>query len=276
MKILWQTIFHSVKLCESNQQNSMRLTWLDSNSWLIEMGGKNILLDPWLVGNLSFGNLPWLFQGSKTVQRPIPSNIDLILLSQGLPDHAHAPTLDALDRSIPVVASPRAAQVVKNLGYQQITALAPGQSHDFAGVAFKAVPGSPVGPTAIENGYILRDGHSSLYYEPHGYHSPELATESAIDVVITPLIDLKLPLLGAVIKGQDTALALCELLKPRFIVPTAAGGDVKFEGLLMSILTTAGTVSEFQDLLQAKSLATEVVDPQPWQPFNLAVNTPVP
>jgi L-ascorbate metabolism protein UlaG (beta-lactamase superfamily) len=275
MKTLWHTKIHSVKLDESNQQNSMKLTWLDSNSWLIEMGGKNILLDPWLVGDLSFGNLPWLFLGSKTVQRSIPPNIDLILISQGLPDHAHIPTLEALDRSIPVVASPSAAKVVKNIGYQQITALAPGESYDFAGVNIKAVPGSPVGLTAIENGYILRDSHSGLYYEPHGYHSPVLATEAAIDVVITPLIDLKLPLLGAVIKGKASALALCELLKPKFIVPTAAGGDVKFEGLLMSILTAEGTVAEFQDLLKGKSLDTEAIEPQPWQPFNLSLATSI-
>jgi L-ascorbate metabolism protein UlaG (beta-lactamase superfamily) len=245
----------------------MQLTWLDSNSWLIELGGKNILLDPWLVGNLSFGNLPWLFQGTKTVDRPLPSNIDLILLSQGLPDHAHPPTLAVLDRSIPVIGSPSAAQVVRKLGYQQVTALAPGETHHFAEIEIKAVPGSPVGPTAIENGYVLRSGDGSLYYEPHGYHSPLLATEAAIDVVITPLIDLKLPLIGAVIKGQASALALCELLKPDFIIPTAAGGDVKFEGLLMSILQAEGTVAEFQDLLTTKSLATTAIDPQPWKPF---------
>jgi L-ascorbate metabolism protein UlaG (beta-lactamase superfamily) len=249
----------------------MRLTWLDSNSWLIAIGSKNILLDPWLVGNLSFGKLPWLFQGSKTVTRPIPENIDLILLSQGLPDHAHPPTLEVLDRSIPVVASPSAAKVVQNLGYQQVKAIAPGDSYQFADILIKAMPGSPVGPTAIENGYVLRTETNSLYYEPHGYHSPVLAQEGAIDVVITPLIDLKLPLLGAVIKGQASALALCELLKPKFIVPTAAGGDVKFEGLLMSILSAEGTVAEFQTKLKTKSLPTEAIDPQPWQPFELAL-----
>ncbi|AFY93959.1 MBL fold metallo-hydrolase [Chamaesiphon minutus] len=247
----------------------MQLTWLDSNSWLIELGGKNILLDPWLVGNLSFGDLPWLFLGSKTIDRPIPANIDLILLSQGLPDHAHIPTLEVLDRSIPVVGSPSAAKVVQKLGYQQVTALAPGESYRFAQIDIKAVPGSPVGPTAIENGYILRADGTSLYYEPHGYHSPTLSQEPEIDIVITPLIDLKLPLLGPVIKGKASAIALCELLKPKFIVPTAAGGDIKFEGLLMSILTAEGTVAEFADLLTSKSLATKTIDPQPWQPFSL-------
>jgi L-ascorbate metabolism protein UlaG (beta-lactamase superfamily) len=251
----------------------MQLTWLDSNSWLIELGGKRILLDPWLVGKLTFGNLPWLFEGSKTVARSIPDRIDLILLSQGLPDHAHPPTLEVLDRSIPVVASPNAAKVVSNLGYRDITSLAPGESTRVGDLEIKAVPGSPVGPTAIENGYIIRGEGTSLYYEPHGYHSPTLEREGAIDVVITPLVDLKLPLLGAVIKGQASALDLCRRLQPQVIVPTAAGGDIKFEGVLMSILKDEGTVADFQAALAANSLSTKAIEPQPWQPFKLDLVT---
>jgi L-ascorbate metabolism protein UlaG (beta-lactamase superfamily) len=247
----------------------IQLTWLDSNSWSIELGNKHILLDPWLVGSLTFGNLPWLFEGTKTVNRPIPKNIDLILLSQGLPDHAHPPTLAALDRSIPVVASPSAAKIVRELGYLHVTALAPGESHTYGDINIKAVPGSPVGPGAVENGYIIRDASMSLYYEPHGYHHPSLAQEGKIDAIITALIDLKLPLVGAIIKGQTSALEVCELLKPKYIIPTAAGGDVKFEGILLSILKAEGSVAEFQTLLKSKSLDTESIDPQPWKTFTL-------
>ena len=47
----------------------MQLTWLDSNSWLIEIAEKRILLDPWIKGNLVFGNLNWLFKGTKNTER---------------------------------------------------------------------------------------------------------------------------------------------------------------------------------------------------------------
>jgi L-ascorbate metabolism protein UlaG (beta-lactamase superfamily) len=57
----------------------MQLTYLDSNSWLMEISGRRILLDPWLVGDLVFGNLPWLFKGRKNTERAIPENLDLIL-----------------------------------------------------------------------------------------------------------------------------------------------------------------------------------------------------
>ena len=94
----------------------MYLTWLDSNSWLIEIGSKQILIDPWIVGPLVFGNLSWLFKGERLTPRNIPEKVDLIVLSQGLEDHAHPETLKQLDKNIPVVASPTAAKVVQDLG----------------------------------------------------------------------------------------------------------------------------------------------------------------
>lgn len=251
----------------------MYLTWLDSNSWLIELANKRILLDPWLVDSLVFGNLPWLFAGKKNISRPIPDNIDLILLSQGLEDHAHPPTLKQLDRNIPVVASPNAAKVVRKLGYKQIETLAHEETFIFADkVEIKAVPGSPIGPTLVENGYLLKDleNGQTLYYEPHGYHSSSLKKNAPIDVIITPTIDIKIPLLGSVIKGQQSALEACKLLQPQVILPTAAGGEITFEGLLTSVLRSEGTIETFRDLLAQNNLSTQVIEPKPAQ--RVAIN----
>ena len=252
----------------------MHLTYFDSNSWLIEIDGARILLDPWLVGNLTFGNASWLFKGTKNNAHPIPENIDVILLSQGLEDHAHPPTLKELDHNIPVVASPNAAKVVQELGYSTIIPVAHGESHTINDkVEIKAIPGSPIGPTLTENAYIIRglESGKTLYYEPHGYHSQEIKTTESIDVVITPLISLKLPLLGAVIKGPKTALELCQAIKPQVILSTAAGGDVSFEGLLISILREEGTVAEFNDLLKQKGLSTTAIDPQSGESIELSL-----
>ncbi|MHC5729087.1 MAG: MBL fold metallo-hydrolase, partial [Nostoc sp.] len=217
----------------------MFLTWLDSNSWLLEIGGKRILIDPWLVGSLIFSNLDWLFKGLRSQNRPIPDNIDLILLSQGLEDHAHPQTLKLLDRSIKVVASPNAAKVVQQLGYSQVTTLAHGETFTLNNqVEIKAFPGSPVGPTLVENSYLLKELESGLtvYYEPHGYHSKQLKQAAPVDVVITPFVDLTLPLLGSFIKGGNSALEVVRWLEPQVILPTAAGGDVVFEGLITKLL----------------------------------------
>jgi L-ascorbate metabolism protein UlaG (beta-lactamase superfamily) len=244
----------------------MYLTWLDNNSWLMEIGRLRILIDPWLVGFLTFNNLDWLFKGSKTQARPIPENIDLILLSQGLEDHAHPPTLKQLDHDIQVVGSVNAAKVVKNLGYHQVTTLMPGEiftlNHQ---LEIKAVPGSPIGPMVTENGYLIKDLQTNftLYYEPHGYHSPQLQELAPVNVVITPMVDLSLPLLGPIIRGKNSALEVTKWLQPQFILPTAAGGDIIFEGLLMNLVRTTGSVEEFRLLLENNNLKTQVIVANP-------------
>uniref|UniRef100_B8HSI9 MBL fold metallo-hydrolase n=1 Tax=Cyanothece sp. (strain PCC 7425 / ATCC 29141) TaxID=395961 RepID=B8HSI9_CYAP4 len=243
----------------------MYLTWLDSNSWLVEMGEQRILVDPWLVGPLVFGNLPWLFKAERRQDRPIPESLDLILLSQGLADHAHPPTLAQLNRQIPVVASPAAAKVVESLGYSQIISLQHGQSYTLNHqLTIQATVGSPLGPQVVENGYLLTDRKTgeTLYYEPHGYHQPELQAFAPVDVVITPLLDLNL--LGfPFIKGGKSALEVVQWLKPRFVLPTAAGGDITFQGLLMQLIRGQGEIESFRRLLLDHQLDTEVMDVQP-------------
>lgn len=241
----------------------MFATWLDSNSWLIEIAGKRLLVDPWLVGPLVFGNQTWLFKGERPRPLPLPEQIDLIVLSQGLEDHAHPPTLERLDKSIPVVGSASAAKVVQGLGYTQVTTLNPGEIFLFANsIEIKAVPGSPLGPIVMENGYVVRDRTSgfSLFYEPHGFHQPALKQEGPIDVVITPVLDIALPLIGLIIRGQQGALELAEWLQPQVVLPTADAGEVQYEGFLVSLLKAVGGASDLQAELDQRGQATRVLE----------------
>ncbi|MGV2826389.1 MBL fold metallo-hydrolase [Myxosarcina sp. GI1(2024)] len=241
----------------------MQLTHFDSNTWLIEHDETRILLDPWFVGDLVFSNQAWLFRGKKNKAYTIPENIDLILLSQGLEDHAHPPTLKKLDRNLPVVASPNAAKVVKELGYHNVTTLEHRQSFTWQDkIEIQAVPGSPIGPSLIENGYIIKGLKSgkNIYYEPHGHHDDSLSEITPIDVIITPFISLKLPLIGAVIRGQETALKVCQRLKPQVILSTAAGGDLEFEGFIPAILHAEGSEAEINQMLQQNNLNTKAIN----------------
>lgn len=255
----------------------MYLTWLDSNSWLIEIAGKRILLDPWLVDALMFGNAAWFFKSERRTPRQIPENIDLILLSQGLPDHAHPATLKQLDHKIPVVASPSAAKLVKELGYTQVTALAHGEVFSLPNlIDIRAVLGSPTGPTTIENGYILKDlvAGTSIYYEPHGSHASAVQEFAPVDVVITPTVDLKLPLVGTVIKGTQGAVQIAKWLQPQVMLPTAAGGDLTYSGLLLNILKAEGSVDSLRSQFAANNIATEIIEPQPWERFEVKLKQP--
>jgi L-ascorbate metabolism protein UlaG (beta-lactamase superfamily) len=254
----------------------MYLTWLDSNSWLIELGGTRILLDPWLVGDMTFGNLPWLFKGSRSRDRAIPDRLDLILLSQGLEDHAHPETLKRLDKSIPVVGSPSAAKVARSLGFTQVTTLCHGETFSLRNqVRISATVGSPIGPMVKENGYLLTalDTGTTLYYEPHGFHDPKLKEVASIDVAITPLVDLALPFAGSIIQGNRSGLELAQTVKPQVMIPTAAGGDVTFDGLLFSILKLVGSTDTMRATLADHHLTTQVLELKPGDRTEIAVRS---
>jgi L-ascorbate metabolism protein UlaG (beta-lactamase superfamily) len=258
----------------------MQLTYFGANSWLLELGRQRILVDPWLVGSLVFGNLQWFFKGER--RQPIglgsfPDNIDLILLSQGLEDHAHKPTLKQLDKTIPVVGSANAAQVAEELGYTQVTKLTPGQTFTLANqVEIRALPGAPIG-LQKENAYLLKEWESkaTLYYEPHGFPPSEIKNYAPVDVVINPVVNLELPVAGAIIKGKASALQLAQSLKPQVMLPTAAGGDVEYEGLVMSLLRTEGSVAELRSQLSKHNLSTQLIEPQPGEPISLPLGSRV-
>ena len=255
----------------------MHLTWFDSNSWLIEMGDRRVILDPWLVGPLMFGDAAWFFKGSHPQPYDIPADLDVILLSQGLDDHAHKETLQAMDRSIPVVGSPGAAKVAQELGYTAVTALEHGETFTLGNLTITATMGSPTGPNVFENGYVLRDTttHHSLYYEHHGYHPDSLSQQGPIDVVITPLIDLAILFLP-IIKGTDSALKVAKAIAPQVMLPTAAAGNVRYEGFLAKVLRDNGDLVAFRQSLKAANLDTQVLEPVPGQRMEVPLRTPTP
>lgn len=256
----------------------MQVIYYGANSWLWDFGHTLLLVDPWLVDDLIFGNLPWLFRGSHTQAIALPDNIDGILLTQGLEDHAHRPTLSVLDRQLPVIASPNGAKVAAELGYTEVTALNHGDRHVFRDrLEIQATPGAPIG-LQRENGYVIRDRATglSLYYEPHSFYDAAVLEAAApIDVVINPVVNLELPLVGPIIQGHKAALDLAKLVQPQVILPTAAGGDIRYDGVLDSLLRTVGSADELREALTAANLNTTVLVPEPGQLTELPVKARV-
>ncbi|PLZ81829.1 Zn-dependent hydrolase, partial [Fischerella thermalis WC217] len=53
---------------------------------------------------------------------------------------------------------------------------------------------------------------------------------------------------------------LAQWLQPQVMLPTAAGGDVKFTGFLTKFLQTKGNIEEFRSLLAKNNLSTQVIE----------------
>ncbi|MGQ9836865.1 MAG: MBL fold metallo-hydrolase [Cyanobacteriota bacterium] len=235
----------------------MQLTRIDLNSWLIQTNQQTLLLDPWLVDPLVFLGLPWFIRIEHRNPPPFTPEtlpkIDGILLSQGQPDHCHPPTLQRLDKQIPVLASPAAAAVVRRLGFTSVQALHPWQSVQWQDVQITAVPGAPLGPIR-ELGYLLEEEKSQtrLYYEPH-LSEPDIRQRlqqefPSIHTLLIPVVGQVFPLLGEVIMGPERALQLVEALHPRQVVPTAMG-DVNYSGWFASQIRVLGSLEEFRQRL---------------------------
>ncbi|MCX5930274.1 MAG: MBL fold metallo-hydrolase [Cyanobacteria bacterium] len=242
---------------------ALQATYFGANGWLLDFGGCRVLLDPWLSGPLEFPPGRWFFRAELNQPWPVPEGIDLLLLTQGLPDHCHPATLALLDPSLPVVGSAGAATRASELGFQTVHSLAPGERFEHSELTIIASAGAPV--PQVENGYLLRHPAGSLYVEPHGFLSPELPVQP-LDAVITPVLDLGLPLVGAFVKGRQVLPQLLERFQPRVVLASTSGGDVRYEGALTRILWQKGSIKEATEVAAAGS---RLIDPRPGVSYDL-------
>jgi hypothetical protein len=250
----------------SPASSALTATYLGANGWLLDFGGLRVLVDPWFTGPLSFGPMDWLLKGELATPQPVPEKLDLLLLSQGLPDHCHPPSLALLPKDLPVVGSPTAARKAQQLGFTQVSPLRPGETHEHGPLTITATAGAAV--PQIENGWLLDHPAGSLYLEPHGFPSPDLPLRP-LTAVITPVIDVGLPLAGAFVRGRTALPELLERFQPTAVLASTTGGDVRFSGLLASALQVEGTSADAASVVAAHSGGCRFIDPVPGQPYEL-------
>ena len=95
----------------------------------------------------------------------------------------------------------------------------------------------------VENGYLLEHPSGRVYLEPHGYLAPDVPAQP-LDAVITPVVDLGLPLAGAFVRGTQVLPQLMARFQPHTVLASTAGGDVRFTGLLTKALWQQGSPTE--------------------------------
>jgi L-ascorbate metabolism protein UlaG (beta-lactamase superfamily) len=253
---------------------SLRATYGGANGWRLEFSSADatagsplrVLVDPWLQGPLVFPPGPWLLRGELPAPQPLAEAVDLLLLSQGLDDHCHPPSLQLLPRTVPVVGSASAAARVRQLGFHQVTTLWPGSSHRHGDLTITASAGAAV--PQRENGYLLEHPGGSLYLEPHGFLAADLPARR-LDAVITPVLDVGLPIAGSFVKGQQVLPLLLERFRPSTVLASTTGGDVRFSGLLAGLLRASGTLEQAAALVEAAG--ARLIDPLPGRSYDLPV-----
>ena len=226
-------------------------TYLGSNGWLIKFKKTNLIIDPWLKGDLIFPPGEWFFKGSLEEEIRIDNEIDIILLTQGLPDHCHVPTLEMFRKDIPIICPKSALETLEKIGFSSIKMLKPNEKINQFNLSFEATAGAPV--PQIENGYIVKDDQDNGFYiEPHGYLDENLNKQN-LDAVITPTKNLELPLVGSFVKGADVIPKLIKKFNPKFILSSTVGGEAKYSGFLNNFIS----VQEYKEELNCNLIDLE-------------------
>jgi len=232
---------------------SFKATYLGSNGWIIEFKRNKIIIDPWLIGELVFPLGKWFFKGTLKKRIPTPANIDMILLTQGLPDHCHLPSLNELNKEITVICPESAYKAVKKLGFNNINLIKPSEIITIEGLKIEATSGAPV--PNVENGYIVESENGSFYIEPHGFFDINISPRK-LDAVITPTKNLGLPLVGSFVKGADVVSSLIKTFNPNYILSSTVGGDAIYSGLLNNFIS----ISEFKEKLDCKLIDLKTLE----------------
>lgn len=267
------------------------LRYLEANSWELRLGDINIAIDP-VFDQLDFG-VPALYRGNRKYLdsaaelKSLAVRTDFVFISQGFDDHAHKPTLKklvVLNNSLRYLCPPSAKKALVDSGINEamITTILPGQnfvfSKDETEIEVVATTGALLGPPwqQKENGYIMRPTErsskpfKSVYYEPHCmFDEAELSNYTA-DVVITPVVSVRIPNY-TILGGGPKALQLAELLKASYIVPMS-NWDLEERGLLKRIVRLVGSEDSFKNLVKSKYFLKpkiQVVSATPGQYLNL-------
>ena len=233
-------------------------TYLGSNGWLIKFQKTNLIIDPWLKGDLIFPPCQWFFKVSLEEEILIDKKIDIILLTQGLPDHCHVPTLEMFRKNIPIICPKSAIETLEKIGFSSIKMLKPTEKTKQFNLSFEATAGAPV--PQVENGYIVKDDQDNGFYiEPHGYLDENLNKQN-LDAVITPTKNLELPLVGSFVKGADVIPKLIKKFNPKFILSSTVGGDAKYSGFLNNFISVQDYEEELNcNLVDLKSMQSIMI-----------------
>jgi len=271
-------------------KKGLTYTSLEGNTWSAELSHTNtrVLTDPWLVGNLTFGGLDFIYSGSKKVATAdtidldaVAKNTDFILLTMSIDDHCHKPTLQALverNADLPIIASPSAANVARDIGFRVVYELDHGEEVALKNgdVRVKATVGALVGPpwSKRENGFVIteKDG-ISIYYEPHADYNPSsVKTVGTCDVIITPPCTQSL--LGYdLVKGKTDTIPLLEILKPKAII-ALMNAEFDGSGPLAALISESGGPDLLEQQIKDSpnvDTDTQVFVPKAGQPLQVDI-----
>ena len=177
------------------------VTWIGHSTFLINLEGTTILIDPVFSDKIGISLLGLTTVGLRRFVPPalkiaeLPP-LDLILVSHAHMDHYDIPSLRKLPRGAPTILARDTTEFMEDLGYAQLQELDWGQTAAVAGVRIEAVPAKHWGrryPWDRDRGYngllLTKGKHSVLFGGDTAYTErlPAATNGRPLDVAILPI-----------------------------------------------------------------------------------------
>lgn len=271
----------------ATKRSTFSYTHLEGNGQLWQASNGNarvsVVIDP-IASQLDFG-IPWGYRANKNVVSE-QATIDLIcdarpshcLLTMGLDDHTHLPTLGRLNDRMPelkYIVAPSCEKKLLDFGLpaDRMTVLDHDESCQLIdGASVTASVGALVGPPwqKRENGYLVKlakdnqgegDG-LSIYYEPHADVDFNRIRNLRADVMVSPVTKQSLPAQVpaegqyTLVYGGDRTLEIAESLGVETIVPLG-NGALDIEGPLAGLVSSSGDVGDFEKLVEQRNVGRD-------------------
>lgn len=239
------------KRTKLNHDISFRRVNADA-SFLLEMHGMRLLVDPWLISHEIDGSA--LFNKANHTFSPMSCKqvmdlkIDAIVISLPFSDHCHEETLALLDHNIPIYAEKAAKRRLEtffnsgnddNNGNSKTKRIIEIDAN--VGVDLEGSNSLHIKIECIQPGNVLDFTHGGLYftsvidgeilstglYAPHGLSAKQaqkLKVERLLNVhlhlLLTTMSTYELPLLlgGTVNLGLKEAEGVCKILNPQCVI----------------------------------------------------------
>ncbi|MEM0450748.1 MAG: MBL fold metallo-hydrolase [Nitrososphaerota archaeon] len=189
------------------------ITWLGHDGFLIEGGGRTVVIDPFQVKA----------RGRKA---------DVAFVTHDHFDHCSPDDLRRFvdPEGTTVVAAANCSRALRDLRAKEVRYVRPGDSGEVAGIGYRAVhaynvnkfraPGQPFHPREYGGvGYVIRIGGVSVYHAGDTDFIPEMRELGQVDVAL-------LPVSGTYVMTAEEAAEAAKAISPKLAIPMHFGAIV--------------------------------------------------
>ena len=204
--------------------DAIGVTWIGHASFLLRIGGLNLLVDP--VWSL------WL-KGIKRLRRPglrlrdLP-HIDAVLITHAHFDHLDKRTLRAVAANQPVIVPYGVGTLVRDLGFRRVHELPHWGSVDLGGVRVTLTPAQHWGARLLADfhrgfgGYVIAHGERSVFHCGDtawfdGFE--EIGRRLPVEIALLPIGAYAAPTGREVHMNPEEAVRAFRDLRARWLVP---------------------------------------------------------